>query len=157
MMSTFVLIFAACLTAAGIVGCFIPVVPGPLLSYCGVLCLLLTNAPPSMTTLVAFGVATIVVLILDYVIPMAGAKHFNCSKIGTWGAAIGTIVGLFFFPLGLLLGPFLGAFIVELVVKRAVADAALGGIGALLGFLASVLVKMLLCVGMLSYVILHSL
>ena len=124
-----------------------------MLSYCGVLCLLATDAPPSMTTLVAFGVATIVVSILDYVIPMAGAKHFNCSKIGTWGAAIGTIAGLFFFPLGLLLGPFLGAFIVELIVKRSVADAAIGGIGALLGFLASVFIKMLLCVGMLAYVI----
>ena len=110
-----------------------------------------------MTTLVAFGVATIVVLILDYAIPMAGAKYFNCSRFGTWGAAIGTVAGLFFFPLGLLLGPFLGAFIVELIVKKSVADAALGGIGALLGFLASVLVKMLLCVGMLAYVILSSL
>ncbi|MBO4525153.1 MAG: DUF456 domain-containing protein [Bacteroidales bacterium] len=152
-MSTLILIFAASLAVVGIVGCFMPVVPGPLLSYCGVLCLLATDAPPSMTTLVAFGAATIVVSILDYVIPMAGAKRFNCSKMGTWGAAIGTIVGVFFFPFGLVLGPFLGAFIVELIVKKSVAAAALGGIGALLGFLASVFMKMLLCVGMLAYVI----
>ena len=156
-MSTLILIFAACLTVVGIVGCFIPVVPGPLLSYCGVLCLLLTDAPPSMTALVAFGVATMVVSILDYVIPMVGAKRFNCSKIGVWGVAIGTMAGLFFFPLGLVLGPFLGAFIVELIVKRSIADAALGGIGALLGFLASVLLRMLLCAGMLVYVILGAL
>ena len=127
-----------------------------MLSYCGVLCLLATGAPPSMTTLVAFGAATIVVSILDYVIPMAGAKRFNCSKIGKWGATVGTIVGLFFFPLGLILGPFLGAFIVELIVKKSVAAAALGGIGALLGFLASVFIKTLLCAGMLAYVILGS-
>lgn len=153
-MSALMLILAVCLAAAGIVGCFIPVVPGPLLSYCGVLCLLATGAPPSMTTLVAFGAATIVVSILDYVIPMVGAKRFNCSKFGTWGAAIGTIVGLFFFPLGLVLGPFLGAFIVELLVKKSVPAAALGGLGALLGFLASVFIKVLLCGGMLAYVIL---
>ena len=110
-----------------------------------------------MTALVAFGVATIVVSILDYVIPMVGAKRFNCSKIGVWGAAIGTIVGLFFFPLGLVLGPFLGAFIVELIVKKSVADAALGGVGALLGFLAGVFIKTLLCAGMLAYVILRAL
>ncbi len=156
-MSTLILILAACMVAAGIVGCFIPVVPGPFLSYCGVLCLLLTDAPPSMMVLVAFGAATIVVSILDYVIPMVGAKRFNCSKFGVWGAAVGTIVGLFFFPLGLVLGPFLGAFIVELIVKKSVADAALGGIGALLGFLASVLIKVLLCAGMLVYVILRAL
>ena len=152
-MSALMLILAVCLAAVGIVGCFIPVVPGPLLSYCGVLCLLATGAPPSMTTLVAFGAATIVVSILDYVIPMVGAKRFNCSKFGTWGAAIGTIVGLFFFPLGLVLGPFLGAFIVELLVKKSVPAAALGGLGALLGFLAGVFIKMLLCAGMLAYVI----
>lgn len=152
-MSALMLILAVCLAVVGIVGCFIPVVPGPLLSYCGVLCLLATDAPPSMTTLVAFGAATIVVSILDYVIPMVGAKRFNCSKFGTWGAAIGTIVGLFFFPLGLILGPFLGAFIVELLVKKSVPAAALGGLGALLGFLASVFIKTLLCAGMLAYVI----
>ena len=152
-MSALLLIFAESLTILGIIGCLIPVVPGPLLSYCGVLCLLLTDAQPSMTTLVAFGAATIVVSILDYVIPMVGAKRFNCSKFGTWGAAIGTIVGLFFFPLGLILGPFLGAFIVELLVKKSVPAAALGGLGALLGFLASVFIKILLCAGMLAYVI----
>ena len=152
-MNTLILIFAASLTIVGIIGCLIPVVPGPLLSYCGVLCLLSTDAPPAMTTIVLFGVATIVVSILDYVIPMVGAKRFNCSKLGTWGATIGTIVGMFFFPLGLVLGPFLGAFIVELLVKKSVPAAALGGLGALLGFLAGVLIKMLLCVGMLAYVI----
>jgi hypothetical protein len=109
-----------------------------------------------MTALVAFGAATIVVSILDYVIPMVGAKRFNCSKFGVWGVAVGTIAGLFFFPLGLVLGPFLGAFIVELIVKKSIADAALGGIGALLGFLASVLLRMLLCAGMLVYVILRA-
>ena len=107
-----------------------------------------------MTALAAFGAATIVVSILDYVIPMVGAKRFNCSKFGVWGVAVGTIAGLFFFPLGLVLGPFLGAFIVELIVKKSIADAAIGGIGALLGFLASVLIKVLLCAGMLVYVIL---
>jgi len=156
-MSALMLILAVCLAAVGIVGCLIPVVPGPLLSYCGVLCLLLTDAPPSTATLVAFGAGTIVVSILDYVIPMAGAKRFNCSKIGAWGAAIGTIAGLFFFPIGLILGPFLGAFVVELMVKKSVAAAALGGIGALLGFLASVFIKVVLCCGMLAYVILRSL
>ena len=155
-MSMLMLILAACLAVVGIVGCFIPVVPGPLLAYCGVLCLLFADAPPSMTALAAFGAAIIVVSILDYVIPMVGAKRFNCSRYGVLGVAVGTIVGLFFLPFGLVLGPFLGAFIVELIVKRSIADAVLGGIGALLGFLASVLLRMLLCAGMLVYVILRA-
>lgn len=152
-MNIFILTLAICLAAAGVVGCVIPVLPGPLLSYGGILCLVYSSAPPSTTALVAFGVATAVVTVLDYVIPMIGAKRFDCSKAGTWGAAIGTFVGLFFFPLGLLLGPFLGAFIVELFVKKSVKAAAIGGAGALLGFLAGTFIKLAVCVAMLAYAI----
>ena len=68
------------LVAVGIVGCVIPVVPGPILSYCGLLCLLGTSHSPTVAALVAFGVVTAVATVLDYVVPAFGAKKFNCSK-----------------------------------------------------------------------------
>ncbi len=142
---------SAILALAGIAGCFIPAVPGPLLSYCGVLCLLWSDKPPSPAALAAFGVATVVVVVLDYVIPAVGARCFKCSKAGSWGAAAGAVVGIFYFPLGLVLGPFLGAFLVELSVKKSFGGAFLGGVGAVLGFLAGALIKALLCVAMLAY------
>lgn len=151
-MNVLMSITAVGLAIAGIAGCFIPAIPGPLLSYCGVLCLLAVGDPPSMTMLIALGSATAIVSILDYAIPVMGAKYFKCSKAGAFGAAVGTFAGLFFLPYGLILGPFLGAFVVELAVKKSAEKAAMGGVGALLGFLAGTLVKTVFCVAMLVYV-----
>jgi len=151
-MNVLMSIAAVGLGIAGIVGCFIPALPGPLFSYCGVLCLLAVGDPPSTTTLVVLGVITAIVSILDYAIPMLGAKYFKCSRMGSFGAVIGTVAGLFFLPYGLILGPFLGAFVVELIVKKSAEEAAMGGVGALLGFLAGTFVKVVFCVAMLAYV-----
>ena len=134
--------------AAGIAGCFIPVIPGPVVAFCGLLCMAPTCKSPSMAALVAFGVATAVVTALDYVVPAIGAKKFNCSRLGVWGCTIGAVVGVFFFPLGLLLGPFLGAVVGELLAKKSVGAAALGGLGALLGVLSGVVIKLVACIGM---------
>ena len=126
------LIIGGIAIVAGIAGCFIPVIPGPIVSYCGLLCMAPTAKSPSTTVLVAFGVVTAVVTALDYIVPAIGAKKFNCSKLGVWGCTIGAVVGMFFFPLGLLLGPFLGAVAGELLAKKPVGAAALGGLGALI-------------------------
>ena len=142
------LIIGGLAIVAGIVGCFIPVIPGPIVAYCGLLCMTATDKSPSTAALVAFGVVTAVVTALDYIVPAIGAKKFNCSKLGVWGCTIGAIVGIFFFPLGLLLGPFLGAFIGELLAKKTVGAAALGGLGALLGVLSGVVIKLIACIGM---------
>lgn len=147
-------ILAVCLSVAGIVGCIIPAVPGPILSYCGMLCLLTIGNTPSTIILVIFGIITAVVSVLDYIIPILGAKYFKCSKIGACGAAIGTLAGFLFLPYGLILGPFLGAFIAELSVKKSAEDATMGGVGALLGFLTSTFIKMMFCVAITVYVIL---
>jgi hypothetical protein len=133
------------LVAAGIVGCVVPVVPGPILSYCGLLCLLGTSHSPTVAALLAFGVVTAVATVLDYVVPALGAKKFNCSKLGIFGCAVGTLVGIAFFPLGLLLGPFLGAVIGELIAGKSVGKSVWGGIGAFIGFLAGTFLKLVAC------------
>ncbi len=136
------------LVLAGIVGCVVPIIPGPVLSYGGLLCLLLTSNPPSVKLLVVFGVVTIVASVLDSVVPAIGAKKFNCSKYGVVGCVVGTFVGLFFMPLGLLLGPFLGAVAGELIAGKTAAKSVQGGFGALLGFVAGTLLKLVACVAM---------
>ena len=108
-----------------------------------------TSHSPSLIALVIFGGITLVVTALDYVVPALGAKRFNCSKFGTWGCAIGTLLGVFFFPVGLLLGPFCGAFVGELIARKPVRAAAFGGLGAFLGFLSGVCIKVVACVIML--------
>lgn len=139
------------LVAAGMVGCVVPVVPGPILSYCGILCLLGTSHAPTVAALVAFGVLTVVASVLDYVVPALGAKKFNCSKLGIVGCAIGTVIGIAFFPLGLLLGPFLGAVVGELIAGKSVGKSVWGGVGAFIGFLAGTFLKLVACSIMAIY------
>ena len=140
---------AALLIITGIIGCLVPIVPGPFVAFCGLLCMIPTSHSPSLIALVIFGGITLVVTVLDYVVPALGAKRFNCSKFGTWGCAIGTLLGVFFFPVGLLLGPFFGAFVGELIARKPVRAAAFGGLGAFLGFLSGLCIKVVTCVIML--------
>lgn len=137
----------------GVIGCFLPIIPGPLLAYLGILCLLPTTTAPSSTILIAFGVLTITITVLDYFIPVIGAKRFRCTRYGVRGCAVGTILGLFALPVGLILGPFLGAFVGEIIARQSINDAILSAVGALVGFIAGVITKTIVCVVMLTYVL----
>ena len=147
-MSIALTILGALALLVGFIGCVVPLIPGPFVGFCGLLCLLLTPRPPSTAMLVVMGVLVAVVTVVDYVVPAMGAKRFDCTRWGTTGCFIGTIVGMFFFPVGLVAGPFLGAFLGELIAGRSVSAAIRGGIGALLGFLSGVFIKVLACVGL---------
>ena len=95
-----------------------------------------------------FGVLTVVVTALDYLVPIWGAKVCKSSRAGLRGSFVGTIAGLFFLPWGLLLGPFFGAMIGELTQKRPLDVAARSGLGALIGVLGGIFVKTVACVVM---------
>ena len=137
----------------GLAGCFISILPGPILSYLALLCLIPTDKCLSVSMLVFLGVLTIAVTVIDFIIPSIGAKKFNCSAYGTWGCVFGTFVGVFFFPVGIIVGPFLGAFIGELIARKDVSTAFHGGIGAFIGFLAGTLLKLCFCVYLIIYVV----
>ena len=139
------LIVAVALIAVSFVGCAVPVLPGPALAFCGILALLPSRFAPSTQTCVAFGVACAVVLLLDDVVPACGAKKFNCSRWGVFGCFVGTIVGIFFVPWGLLLGPFFGAVAGEIVAGKNFAASLRGGFGALLGFVFGITLKLAYC------------
>ena len=141
-------VLAGLLLLIGFVGCVVPVLPGPIIGYCGLLALIPTEKCPSTLVLVTMGLVVAAVTIADYVVPAIGAKKFNCSRWGTFGCFVGTIVGLFFVPIGILVGPFLGAFLGELIAMKSIAAALKGGFGAFLGFLSGVFLKILACVAM---------
>lgn len=132
----------------GILGSFLPVLPGPGLSWLGILLLYLTDAVPmNYWILVLTLIVTIAISILDYAIPAKGTKHFGGSSYGVWGTNIGLVVGIFApVPLGFIIGPFVGAFVGELIYnstdhKRALKAAT----GSLIGFLASSFMKFVVC------------
>lgn len=136
---------AGVLFAVGVVGCVVPVLPGPLAAYAGVLFLLGTPRAPGGGTLAVLGLLAVGATVLDMVIPGWGAKRFRCSKWGVWGSVIGALVGVGFFPWGLLAGPFLGAVAGEMASGRRLGAAAWSGVGALVGFLCGVLLKLTVC------------
>ena len=138
-------IVAAVLIAVSFVGCAVPVLPGPALALCGVLSLLPSRFAPSVQTCMLFGAVCAVVLVLDSVVPAFGAKKFNCSRWGVFGCFVGTIIGIFFAPLGLLLGPFIGAVLGEVIAGKNFAASLKGGVGALLGFLFGITLKLAYC------------
>ena len=131
---------------AGLAGCFLPILPGPPIAYAGLLLLHFTDKVQYTTTeLLIWLLIVVIVQILDYFIPMLGSKYSGGSRWGTRGCLIGTIVGLFFMPWGIILGPFLGAFAGELMGGSKTDQALKSGLGSLLGFLLGTVVKCVMC------------
>ena len=129
----------------GLIGCIVPMLPGPPVSYVGLLLIHFSNrAQFSMAELIWGAVAVVVVVLLDYFTPMIGTKKFGGTKYGNWGCIIGTFVGLFFTPAGgIIWGPFVGAVVGELLADRPFPEALKAGFGAFLGFLFGTLLKLL--------------
>lgn len=135
----------------GFVGCIIPALPGVPLSYAALWLLHATDKVQfSWQVLLIWGIITVVIQVLDYVIPIWGTKRTGGSKAGVWGSTIGLIVGLFFGPWGIFLGPFIGAVIGELLVGKTTRDAFRSGWGSLLGLLTGTVMK-LICCGLMTY------
>jgi uncharacterized protein YqgC (DUF456 family) len=127
----------------GIIGCLVPVLPGPPFSFLGLIFLHLTRFAHFTTPfLITLGSITVIVTILDYVFPVWWTKRFGGSKYGTRGATIGLIIGLFLGPLGIILGPLFGAFVGEMIFKDDMNYAFKAGLGSLLGFLTGIGLKL---------------
>lgn len=135
-MDIFLMIISAILMLLGLLGCILPALPGPPVSYIGFLLLHFTDKVHFSTTQILVLLLLVVIAqIIDYFIPILGSKYSGGTKWGSWGAFIGSIAGLFFLPWGLILGPFLGAVAGELMGDADMKSALRSGTGALLGFL----------------------
>ncbi|HNW56915.1 MAG TPA: DUF456 domain-containing protein [Bacteroidales bacterium] len=137
------LILGIILMILGIIGCLVPVLPGPPFSFLGLISLHLTRFGDFTTsTLITLGAIAVVVTILDYIVPVWGTKKFGGSKYGMRGATVGLIIGFFLGPMGMIIGPLLGAFVGEMIFKDDMNYALKAGFGSLLGFLTGVGLKL---------------
>lgn len=127
------------LLVLGILGTFLPVLPGLLLSLAGLLIYKFgTDAPLSMFYIWIFVFLTLLSIVLNYVIPARTNLKYGGTRWGSIGSFVGTLVGLFFIPLpfGFLIGMFLGVFIGELLHDRSDKQKAWNSSkGAFIGFL----------------------
>jgi len=151
MIDYILLILGFLLIIVGIIGSILPALPGPPLSWVGLLLVYLTSWVEINYVMVVFtAVLTLIISVLDYIIPAKGTKYFGGSKYGIWGTNIGLIVGIFFPPFGFIIGPFVGAFAGEIYYNRTDKKRALrAATGSFLGFLSSIFIKLILCFSLL--------
>jgi len=111
---------ALILLIVGIIGCFLPIIPGPPISFGGFLAAFFVSyCNFEVSTLIILGVIMIVVTVLDFLVPSWATKKFGGSKWGSRGAAIGILVSLFGLAWwAILLAPFVGAFVGELLYMK---------------------------------------
>ena len=144
---------SALLMIVGLIGCVLPVIPGPPLSFAGLLLLHFSSyAEFSFEFLLMFGCIAVIVTIMDYIVPIWGTKKFGGSKAGMWGAGIGLVLGLILLPpLGIIIGPFAGAVIGEAISGKKTAEAFRAGLGSLLGLLMGIGLKLAASIAMTFY------
>ncbi len=138
----------------GFLGCIIPILPGPPLSFIALIILSLAKAwrPFSATFILVMAGLTVLVTIFDYVIPAAGARKYGASKFGVWGSFAGLIIGLFAFPpFGMFVGGIAGAVGGELLAGRKGNEALRAGWGVFVGTIVTIGFKMSLSAVMLFF------
>jgi uncharacterized protein YqgC (DUF456 family) len=150
-METIILIIAALLVVIGFIGAFLPVVPGLPISYAGLLILQLTAAPFSLTFMLVWaGITILFGFILDNVIPAWATKKSGGSAYGVTGSIVGLIAGLFFPPVGFIIGPLAGAFAGEIIAGQKSDRAIKSALGAFVGFMAATGLKVI-AAGMMGF------
>jgi len=151
-MEILLLILGIIALLSGLAGAVLPI-PGPPLSFLGVLLLQWSGyARFSDSVLWTLGVATLIVAVLDYYIPIAGTRKFGGTRYGSIGTAVGMLAGLFILPgIGLFLGAFLGAFVGELIGRATWQTALKAAVGSFVGFVTGIVMKVILCLVMIGY------
>ncbi len=146
-------ILGSVLIVAGLVGCFLPWIPGPPLSYLALISLQLTSAHPfTAEVLIIYGVLTLVVTVIDYIIPIIGINYSGGTKYGNIGGMVGLAAGFLIFPIiGIIVGPFIGAVIGEMIGGKDFNSALRAAIGSFIGLLAGTFIKLVLSSFMTYY------
>ncbi|MBC2844214.1 DUF456 domain-containing protein [Winogradskyella flava] len=154
-MELFLVLVGLLLMLLGIVGSFLPIIPGPLTSWVGLLVLHYTDGVQlSQTFLIVTLLVAIFIYILDYIIPAIGTKRFGGSKSGMIGTTLGLVIGLLSpIPFGIIIGPFVGALVGEMIHRNDMEKAIKAAFGSFLGFVASTFLKFIVAIIFLGFFI----
>lgn len=155
-MDTLLIIAGLLVSIVGILGCILPALPGPPLSLLGLLLIHFADkiSLPSSLLWIMAGV-TVVVSVLDYVVPIWGTKKAGGTKYGIKGATAGLLFGFFVGPVGMIVGPFVGALLGEILGGRRDKGILKAAFGSFFGFLMGIGLKLTASLVMLFYYFLY--
>jgi uncharacterized protein YqgC (DUF456 family) len=145
-------VLAALLMIAGLAGAILPALPGIPLIFGGIWLAAAVDhyRHLGLWWLLVIGALGAIGVIVDVVASALGAKRVGASRLALWGAAAGTVIGMFFGIPGLLFGPFLGALGGELASGNSVLRSAHVGVGTWLGLLFGTLLKLVISLVMIG-------
>jgi hypothetical protein len=145
-------VLAALLMIGGLAGAILPALPGIPLIFGGIWLAAAVDHYRHLGAgwLVVIGVLGAIGVVMDLVASALGAKRVGASKLALWGAAIGTVAGMFFGIPGLVFGPFLGALGGELASGNSVLRSAHVGVGTWIGLLFGTLFKLVISLVMIG-------
>jgi uncharacterized protein len=145
-------LLAVLLLVAGLIGLFLPVLPGAPLIFAGLVIAAWAEDfhYAGLWTVVILAILTLLTLAVDFWATIFGAKKFGASKRAVIGALIGLVVGIFLgFP-GIIFGPFIGAVVGELSAQKDLKQATRAGIGATIGLVLGAAIKLALALTMIG-------
>jgi uncharacterized protein YqgC (DUF456 family) len=145
-------VLAIALIVVGVIGTFLPVLPGAALVFGGMLLAAWIDHFQRIgwVTLTILGVLTMLVFVIDVVAAFLGAKRVGASRLALVGAALGALVGVFLGIVGIVVAPFIGAVIGELIDRGQLERAARVGFGTWLGMAVGALAKVAVVLTMLG-------
>jgi uncharacterized protein YqgC (DUF456 family) len=154
-MDIFLAIVAVVFAVIGLAGSVVPVLPGPPISWVGLLALSFTDYYDRPSWFLWLWLAVVVlVTVADNFLPVVMTKKFGGSRAATWGTILGMLVGMFFGPWGMIIGPFAGAFLGELIGNRSERREALRiATGAFFAFIGGVGIKLIASGMILWYIV----
>jgi len=152
METTLLWILSVVLIVAGLAGTILPVLPGTLLVWGGIVVGAWIDdfTRVSVTTVVVITVLALVAWALDYVAGLLGAQRAGASRQALIGAAIGTVVGIFMGLVGVLFMPLVGAAVGEYLARRDQWRAAKVGVATWIGIMLGLLAKVVMAFMMLG-------
>ena len=152
-MDLFILVLGLILCLIGIIGSFLPIIPGPVTSWLGILLLNLTSVVEFNLNFVLITLTVAIsVGILDYLIPVLGVKKLGGTRSGQIGTTVGLIVALIILgPIGIIIGPFAGALLGEISTKKSIQESIKPAFGAFIGVIAGSVIKFLISLSFLFF------
>ena len=152
-MDLFLLILGFLCCLIGIIGSFLPIIPGPVTAWLGILLLNLTSAVEFNLNFVLITLTVAVsVGILDYLIPILGVKKLGGTRSGQIGTTVGLILALVILgPIGIIIGPFLGALLGEMSNNKSFNDSLKPAFGSFIGVIAGSVIKFLISLSFLFF------